>query len=483
MNRIGIAFDIDGVLIKGKFVLPEGVRAIQRVKAAKVPFVLLTNGGGTTEVNKARELSEKLHTEIKSSQYSNLLVIRKMILSHTPMAHLAKKYSQTETESVLIIGKDSCKKAALEYGFKYPILSGEILAVCPEVWPFKHSVNNYEPTNIDRKVGAILSFHDSEDWGRDIQIVCDLLRTGGDLRHVVEPKHHTHRRRHYIGQQLPIYFSNGDFVWSNNLPLTRFAQGSFLHALEGVYSRLSGGSKLKYTMYGKPHKPTYDFAKHAIDTYAAELYGADALQDSGRLYFGIGDNPESDIEGANRAGWTSVLVKTGVYEGGKHEANLLVDNVEEAMLIPTENRKKIYQQLFQEGVLVAKKDYNLPKHNEVDVPNLHVIKALQSLESRGLVHVQFSWQYYYYFLNDAGIEYLRKFLHLPTEIVPRTHIKTAKAPGVRPGREERPRNERRDGGDGYRRRDDGEKKEGAAGDFRPEFRGGVGRGGPRPAQV
>ncbi|TPX72516.1 hypothetical protein CcCBS67573_g05812 [Chytriomyces confervae] len=138
--------------------------------------------------------------------------------------------------------------------------------------------------------------------------------------------------------------------------------------------------------------------------------------------------------------------------------------------------------LFQEGVMVAKKDFNLPKHNEVDVPNLHVIKALQSLESRGLVNTRFSWQYYYYFLNDAGIEYLRKFLHLPVEIVPRTHIKTAKPAGIRPGREERPQRERREGGDGYRRRNDGEKKEGASGDFRPEFRGGVGRGGPRPAQ-
>ncbi|KAJ3232733.1 hypothetical protein HDU78_006873 [Chytriomyces hyalinus] len=141
-----------------------------------------------------------------------------------------------------------------------------------------------------------------------------------------------------------------------------------------------------------------------------------------------------------------------------------------------------FRYLFQEGVMVAKKDFNLPKHNEVDVPNLHVIKALQSLESRGLVNTRFSWQYYYYFLNDAGIEYLRKFLHLPVEIVPRTHIKTAKPAGIRPGREERPQRERREGGDGYRRRNDGEKKEGASGDFRPEFRGGVGRGGPRPAQ-
>ena len=66
--------------------------------------------------------------------------------------------------------------------------------------------------------------------------------------------------------------------------------------------------------------------------------------------------------------------------------------------------------------MVAKKDYNAPKHLELDVKNLHVIKALQSLTSRGYVSVVFSWQYYYYTLTPEGIDYLREFLHLPAEV-------------------------------------------------------------------
>ncbi|KAH9272280.1 hypothetical protein BASA83_005372 [Batrachochytrium salamandrivorans] len=149
------------------------------------------------------------------------------------------------------------------------------------------------------------------------------------------------------------------------------------------------------------------------------------------------------------------------------------------MLISKDNRKKIYQYLFQEGVLVAKKDFNLPKHGEIDVPNLQVLKALQSLESRGYVKSQFSWQYYYYSLTNEGIEYLREYLHLPAEIVPRTFIRTTKTVGTRSGRpegERAPREYAPRGDNEYRRRDDGEKKEGAAGDYKPEFRGGVGRG-------
>ncbi|KAI8929390.1 Plectin/S10 domain-containing protein, partial [Entophlyctis helioformis] len=176
------------------------------------------------------------------------------------------------------------------------------------------------------------------------------------------------------------------------------------------------------------------------------------------------------------------------------------------MLILKEDRKKIYQYLFQEGVFVVKKDTHLAKHADVDVPNLQVMKALQSLESRGFVKSQFSWQYYYYFLTNEGIEYLREFLHLPAEIVPRTFIKTTKTLGTRPGArgtlrlllecwsvcrmhmdvgmrantdflldprlgsaclamltEDRPPRDYKPRGDGeYRRRDAGEKKEGGA---------------------
>ncbi|KAJ5138389.1 uncharacterized protein N7515_003237 [Penicillium bovifimosum] len=93
------------------------------------------------------------------------------------------------------------------------------------------------------------------------------------------------------------------------------------------------------------------------------------------------------------------------------------------MLIPKDDRKKIHEYLFREGVLVAKKDFNLPKHAEIDTKNLYVIKALQSLDSRGFVKTQFSWQYYYYTLTPEGLDYLREWLHLPAEVVPATHIK------------------------------------------------------------
>ena len=147
------------------------------------------------------------------------------------------------------------------------------------------------------------------------------------------------------------------------------------------------------------------------------------------------------------------------------------------MIIPKQNRRIIYEALFKDGVMVAKKDFNAPKHEELDVPNLQVIKALQSLTSRNLVTTRFSWQWYYYVLTPEGVEYLREWLHLPAEIVPATHKKAARPPRpaqVRPGGGEEGGAYRPPRGD----RGDYRKKEGGApSDFRPQF--GVGRGAPR----
>lgn len=45
--------------------------------------------------------------------------------------------------------------------------------------------------------------------------------------------------------------------------------------------------------------------------------------------------------------------------------------------MPKKNRVAIYEYLFKEGVMVAKKDF-IAKHPELEnIPNLHVIKTMQ----------------------------------------------------------------------------------------------------------
>lgn len=129
------------------------------------------------------------------------------------------------------------------------------------------------------------------------------------------------------------------------------------------------------------------------------------------------------------------------------------------MFIPKENRIATFSYLFQEGVLVVKKDPKPATHPHIEGPsNLEVLMLMKSLQSKGYVRITFSWQYNYCYLTDEGIEYLRSYLALPPEIVPATHKKSA----MRPEGRDREEDKFQDGG-------------------RPAFRdnrgGGFGRGG------
>ncbi|KMZ60116.1 40S ribosomal protein s10 [Zostera marina] len=162
------------------------------------------------------------------------------------------------------------------------------------------------------------------------------------------------------------------------------------------------------------------------------------------------------------------------------------------MIITKKNRHEICKYLFQEGVLYAKKDYNLPQHPLIDVPNLQVIKLMQSFKSKEYVRETFAWMHYYWYLTNDGIEYLRTFLNLPSEIVPATLKKSSRPIPSRP-LGDRPRGPSRFEGDrprfgdkdGYRagpRGEFGDKPSDAPPAFKPSFRGsgerpGFGRGG------
>ncbi|XP_038277997.2 LOW QUALITY PROTEIN: 40S ribosomal protein S10-like [Dermochelys coriacea] len=149
---------------------------------------------------------------------------------------------------------------------------------------------------------------------------------------------------------------------------------------------------------------------------------------------------------------------------------------------------------YKEGVMVAKKDVHMSKHPELadkNVPNLHVMKAMQSLKSRGYVKEQFVWRHFYWYLANEGIQYFHGYLHLP-EIVPatlcRSHPETGRRrpkglEGERPARLTRGEADRNT----YRRSTallgadkKAEAGAGAATEF--QFRGGFGCGRGQPLQ-
>ena len=86
---------------------------------------------------------------------------------------------------------------------------------------------------------------------------------------------------------------------------------------------------------GKPNKPTYVIAEQKLQQQLDNEQSPASSQGLPRDFhiFAIGDNPKSDMRGANNAGkhWSSILVRTGIWEGGENDledpANHVVSDV------------------------------------------------------------------------------------------------------------------------------------------------------------
>ncbi|XMA15061.1 hypothetical protein WAI453_007852 [Rhynchosporium graminicola] len=351
------AFDIDGVLLRSSNPLPGATEALLYLQKHNIPFILLTNGGGKLESERVAELSERLGVS---------LLEENLIQSHTPFKALIEKTAPQYIEGladgvVLVTGGDGekCRQVAESYGFKNVVTPADILMACPDIWPFSKNfsdtyksscrplprpVNLTDPDN-SLKIDAIFVFNDPRDWALDTQIIMDLLLSREGILGTVSEKNG--KDRGYLQDKQPrLYFSNPDLLWSSAYHIPRLGQGAFQTALAAVWQRLTD-TGLRYTVIGKPEKATYHYAEKVLLAHRQNLSIAAGKADASPLsgVFMIGDNPASDIRGANiyalrnqkkksDINWTSILVKSGVFQEGTEPAfkpKVIVDNVLEAV--------------------------------------------------------------------------------------------------------------------------------------------------------
>lgn len=103
------------------------------------------------------------------------------------------------------------------------------------------------------------------------------------------------------------------------------------------------------------------------------------------------------------------------------------------MVMALADLRAIYELLFRDGVIVAKKDRRPQSmHPELSgVTNLKVMRAMASLKSRGYVRETFAWKHAYYYITNEGVAHVRSYLRLPPEIMPAT-FQRARRPAVAP---------------------------------------------------
>ncbi|ERF76201.1 hypothetical protein EPUS_07401 [Endocarpon pusillum Z07020] len=341
------AFDIDGVLLRSATPIPGASQSLAYLQQQQIPFILLTNGGGKHESQRVSDLSRSL-------SLTTPLTTQNFIQSHTPYADFLHNSSSgaglSAHSTILVIGGsgNQCRSVAESYGFKSVITPADIFTSYPEIWPFSSVFDSYyssfarplpkpiNPTSPSSslKIDAVLIFHDPRDWALDTQLVLDLLLSDSGILGTVSSRNGDKdlpNNGYQQHDQPPLYFSNPDLLWAAGWHLPRLGQGGFIHSLEGIWRRLTHGAELRRTVIGKPSALTYEFAEKRLDRYrrdlicqtmGSEMATPGTIRDLKKVYM-VGDNPESDIMGANNhksqrgTEWVSVLVKTGVFREGE----------------------------------------------------------------------------------------------------------------------------------------------------------------------
>ncbi|CAI9778807.1 unnamed protein product [Fraxinus pennsylvanica] len=331
-SSFGIAFDIDGVILRGNIPIGGSSRALQRLYDdsgnLRIPYVFLTNGGGVPESKRAAELTKLLDVNILASQ---------VIQGHSPFKQLVKRY---ENELVIAVGKGEPATVMSEYGFKNVLSVDEYAMYFENIDPLVQYKNwtqkltgnhNGLPREMaaindpsSQRVKAVFIVSDSVDWSRDIQVLCDILSTGG-------------LPGREIASQPPLYFANDDLSYQGLFPTERLGMGAFRIALESIFNRIYP-NVLKYTSYGKPNPSAFRTAENVLMQVVPQVsHPENGKQHTFKTLYMIGDNPSVDIRGARETGspWFSILTRTGVFKGEKnhdnHPADLVVDNVEQAV--------------------------------------------------------------------------------------------------------------------------------------------------------
>ncbi|KAF2131958.1 cat eye syndrome critical region protein 5 precursor [Dothidotthia symphoricarpi CBS 119687] len=353
------AVSIDGVLLRSSDALPRAHKTLSYLQSNRIPFILLTNGGGKHESQRVAELSAKLGVDMETSMF---------VQSHTPFADM-DHYKQ---KTVMVVGgvEDKCRAVAEAYGFKTVVTPGDILTAYPDVWPFSKQLLPYYktftrplPAPIDPaspetslRIDAVFVYNDPRDWGLDAQIIKDVLLSSRGVLGTLSQKNGDKalpNKGYQQDGQPTLYFSNPDLLWAAKYHLPRMGQGGFREALEGIWAAITGGAaegvQLQKVVMGKPYQPTYEFAEKRLMSHRQHLLRSHdgKLAPLKRVYM-VGDNPASDIAGGNNyksphgTDWASILVQTGVYVEGTtpaHRPRKIVGDVWDAVAWAAEQEK------------------------------------------------------------------------------------------------------------------------------------------------
>mmetsp|Transcript_24094 Transcript_24094/g.66971 ORF Transcript_24094/g.66971 Transcript_24094/m.66971 type:complete len:275 (-) Transcript_24094:679-1503(-) len=258
-------------------------------------------------------------------------------MAHTPMQPLATQY---QNKPVLVCGKGSVLEIAASYGFRRAVSTEQLAATHPNAVPLLSPIRRGEAKGSEAPeaateespIEAVFVMTDPTDWYRDVQLIVDVVSSGGILR--AKPSQ--------LRDQPPVYIGHSDLLWAADFPRPRFGLGAFALTLETLYKEATGQS-LPSIYFGKPQPGPFRWVEELLVDQARTLgWEVTERQSPFDAVFMVGDNPQVDVRGAKLAAaegrhpWKAILVRTGVFQvevGNCPEdpADIVVDHVDDAV--------------------------------------------------------------------------------------------------------------------------------------------------------
>jgi len=275
-------FDIDGVIVRGKNVLPSAPEAFHHLynheeNRWRVPVVFVTNAGNTLRQKKADQLSNWLNVPVTEDQ---------VVMSHSPL----KMFTEYHNKHVLVTGQGPVEFIAKSLGFTNVTTMDQLRHVFPALDCVDHKRRRAAPCSFQQffpRIEAVVMFGEPIRWETSLQLLIDVLMSDGHPSSNPTTIPHPH---------LPILACNMDLQWMAEAVMPRFGHGAFLLCLENLYKKVTGRDMIYTALIGKPSEITYRHAEHVIQQQAIDVMG---LDNPVKTLYCIGDNVCTDIFGAN----------------------------------------------------------------------------------------------------------------------------------------------------------------------------------------
>jgi len=316
----GIMFDIDGVIVRGKNVLPNAPDAfhllVDETKASwRVPTIFVTNAGNTLRQEKADKLSEWLGVPVSEEQ---------VVMAHSPL----KMFKEYHEKHVLVVGQGPVEQIARSLGFCHVTTMDQLRHTFPALDAVDHKRRRAAPCSFNKyfpKIEAVVLFGEPVRWETSLQLLVDVLMTDGHPSSAPSVISHPH---------LPILACNMDLQWMAEAVMPRLGHGAFLLCLENLYKKVTGRDMIYTALIGKPSEITYRHGEHVLQQQALNSIG---LQNPVKTIYCVGDNVCTDIFGANlynkylerRRVDTAVMTQAKLQDLGSRSIDKLVGAVGE----------------------------------------------------------------------------------------------------------------------------------------------------------